>query len=49
MLASMAVVREWLLTKWLASQQWQTLEPGARQEGSEKSTVTSRFLDIQGA
>jgi hypothetical protein len=45
----MAVVREWLLMKWLASQHWQTLGSEAQQEDSEKSTVTSRFFDIQGA
>jgi hypothetical protein len=38
-----------LLTKWLASQQWQTPESGERQEGSEKSTTTSLSFDIQGA
>jgi hypothetical protein len=45
----MAAVWEWLLTKWLAPQQWQTLETGEQQEDSEKSMVTLRFFDIQRA
>ena len=49
----MAAVWEYLLKMWLkkrlTSQQWRTSESGEQQEGSEKSTKTSRFFDIQGA
>jgi hypothetical protein len=45
----MAAVWEWSLKQRLTSQQWQTPESGEQQEGSEKSTKTSRFFHIQEA